>query len=174
MPVIEWNAHLFHPDTEAFPFHPRAAYTPDASQFANGIGGWSVDNPTGDLAVDYAESLASRGVDRCVVVHPEPYGDDHRVVLDVLEKRPDWLGTSLFYPRDDDAPEKLEALVKQQPRIISTRFHAHRGVSGFQTIEGADFPKGNEYFSSFTEPGVRRLWQKGGGLGLIIELHIGP
>ena len=47
-------------------------------------------------------------------------------------------------------------------------------TGGFQTIEGADFPKGNEYFSSFTEPGVRRLWQKGVELGLIIELHIGP
>ena len=26
--------------------------------------------------------------------------DDHSVVLDILEQRPDWLATSLFYPRD--------------------------------------------------------------------------
>ena len=41
-------------------------------------------------------------------------------------------GTSLFYPRDDDAPAKLEALVAQQPRIISTRFHAGRSEASFK------------------------------------------
>ncbi len=119
-------------------------------------------------------SLSERGVDRAVVVHPEPYGDDHSLVLDVLRRRPDWLGTSLFYPRDDESVAKLAALVAEQPRIISTRFHAHRGISGFQRIVGGEFPKGNEYFDSFEEPGVRALWAKAVELGLIVELHIGP
>jgi hypothetical protein len=144
-------AHLFHPDTEKFPIHARASYSPDPTglKYAD-MGGWTVSQPSGDVVDDYAESLRQRGVHRSVVVHPEPYGDDHRVVLHALERQPGWLGTSLFYPSDgacetplrrryglagfsslrprptDDAPTKLQALVCQQPRIVSTRFHAHR------------------------------------------------
>ena len=128
-----------------------------------GAGGWDVPKPTGEVSDDYAESLRLRGIDRAVVVHPEPYVDDHRVVLDVLERRPDWLGTSLFYPRESDAPAKLEALVQQQPRIISTRFHA-----------GRSYPAGGNYFDSFADPGVRALWAKAVELDLVVELHIGP
>ena len=160
-PVIEWNAHLFHPDMDRYPLHPRASYVPDLQGMSYAkVGGWSIASPTGDVVDDYSEGLRQRGVDRCVVVHPEPYGDDHSVVLHALDRRPGWLGTSLFYPRDKDAPQKLEKLVQKQPRIISTRFHAHRGK--------------REYFESFNEPGVRALWRKAVELGLIIELHIGP
>ena len=173
MTVIEWNAHLFHADVTRFPFHPRASYRPDVSP-GSGAGGWSVDHPTAEVSDDYAQSLRARGIDRCVVVHPEPYGDDHSVILDVLDRHPEWLGTSLFYPRESDAVSKLEVLVAQQPRIISTRFHAHRGVAGFQAIAGGEFPKGNEYFDSFNDPCVRALWGRAVELGLIIELHIGP
>jgi predicted TIM-barrel fold metal-dependent hydrolase len=51
-------------------------------------------------------------------------------------------------------------LVRQEPKIIATRFHAHRGTQA--------------YLDSFTESGVRALWETAGALGLIIELHIGP
>ena len=30
--IIEWNAHMFSSDTDRYPFHPRATYTPDAQQ----------------------------------------------------------------------------------------------------------------------------------------------
>jgi predicted TIM-barrel fold metal-dependent hydrolase len=70
------------------------------------------------------------------------------------------MGTSLFYPRDPKAPGKLAELVKQEPRIISTRFHAHRGKES--------------YLDTFADPGVRALWKQAVDLGLIIELHIGP
>jgi predicted TIM-barrel fold metal-dependent hydrolase len=96
-----------------------------------------------------------------ILVQPEPYGDDHRLVLDCLQREPQRLwGTSLFYPRDEDAPAKLAALVRQEPRIIATRFHAQRGHA--------------PYFERFDEPGVRALWEAAGDLGLIVELHIGP
>lgn len=147
--IIEWNAHMFSRDTDRYPFHPRAAYIPDSAR-------WSAD----PLA-DYLERMASEGIDRAVLVHPEPYGDDHRLVLDCLERVPDrLLATSLFYPKDEAAPQKLTDLVSQYPKIISTRFHAHRGKV--------------HYLDSFHDPGVRALWQTAGELGLIIELHIGP
>jgi predicted TIM-barrel fold metal-dependent hydrolase len=69
-------------------------------------------------------------------------------------------GTSLFYPADADAPKRLEELARKEPRIISTRFHAHRGKE--------------EYLKSFADDGVRALWKKCADLGLIVELHIGP
>ena len=100
-------------------------------------------------------------IDRAVVVHPEPYGDDHRLILECLEREPERLrGTSLFYPKDPDAPQKLAELVAREPKIIATRFHAHRGKE--------------LYLDSFNDKGVRTLWEKAVELGLIVELHIGP
>lgn len=147
--IIEWNAHMFSADRARYPFHPRAAYRPGP-----GTG-------TPDPLADYLARLDAEGIDRAVLVHPEPYGDDHRLILDCLKREPErFWGTSLFYPRDDDAPDKLRALVREEPRIVATRFHAHRGTSA--------------YFESFEEPGVRRLWETASDLGLIVELHIGP
>jgi predicted TIM-barrel fold metal-dependent hydrolase len=147
--IIEWNAHMFSQDTARYPFHPRAAYTPDAAYLS------------ADPLADYLAHMNTAGIDKAVLVHPEPYGDDHRLVLDCLHREPEqFLGTSLFYPRDADAPQKLTDLVRRQPKIIATRFHAHRG----KTL----------YFEHFQETGVRALWETAGQLGLVIELHIGP
>jgi predicted TIM-barrel fold metal-dependent hydrolase len=147
--IIEWNVHIFSADTARYPFHPKAVYTPDPTKFS----ATPLD--------DYLAHMAAEGIDRAILVHPEPYGDDHRLVLDCLEREPDrFLGTSLFYPRDAAAPDKLTALVQQQPKIIATRFHAHRGKTA--------------YLERFDEPGVVALWQRAAELGLVIELHIGP
>ncbi|MDA0338204.1 MAG: amidohydrolase family protein [bacterium] len=147
--IIEWNQHIFHPDTGRYPLHERAAYAPDVSKYA------------ADPLAAYIGHMRQEGIDRAVLVHPEPYGDDHRLLLDCLEREPGlFLGTSLFYPKDADAPLHLAELVERQPRIISTRFHAHRGKE--------------HYLDSFAEKGVRALWEKAVELGLIIELHIGP
>ncbi|MEE2659266.1 MAG: amidohydrolase family protein [Candidatus Latescibacterota bacterium] len=146
--IIEWNTHIFHPDSGRYPFHARAAYRPTIAD-------------EGDPLGDYKQVMVDEGIDRAVLVHPEPYGDDHCLVLECLDREPDlFLGTSLYYPDDADGPRKLEELVRQQPKIIATRFHAHRGKS--------------MYLEDFADAGVRALWEKAVGLGLIIELHIGP
>jgi L-fuconolactonase len=147
--VIEWNAHIFSPDLERYPFHPQAAYRPDVSR-----------QPKDPLGA-YMERLREEGIDRAVIVHPEPYGDDHRLVLECLRREPERLrGTCLFYPKDPDAPRKMAELVKREPRIVALRFHAHRGKE--------------TYLESFRDRGVRALWEKAVELGLIVELHIGP
>jgi predicted TIM-barrel fold metal-dependent hydrolase len=147
--IIEWNQHIFHADTERFPLHERAVYRPDMSR--RGM----------EPLVVYMEHMRNEGIDGAILVHPEPYGDDHRLVLDCLEREPAlFFGTSLFYPKDDDAPQRLVDLVSEQPRIIATRFHAHRGKE--------------QYLDSFSDKSVLALWQKAVELGLIIELHIGP
>jgi predicted TIM-barrel fold metal-dependent hydrolase len=147
--LIEWNTHLFSRDSARYPFHPQAAYIPPEDQLSD------------DPLADYLKWMESLHMDYAVIVHPEPYGDDHRLVLDSLKREPDRLfGTSLFYPKDPDAPRKLADLVRQEPKIISTRFHAHRGK--------------DLYLNSFAEPGVIALWEVAAELGLIVELHIGP
>ena len=147
--IIEWNVHIFSSDTQRYPFHPRASYIPDTSRLS--------PHPL----EEYMAHMRSQGIDRAVLVHPEPYGDDHRLVLDCLDREPErFLATTLFYPRDGDAPQRLTKLVREQPKIVATRFHAHRGKTG--------------YFDTFEEEGVRMLWEAAASLGLVVELHIGP
>ncbi len=149
IPVIEWNAHMFSSDTTSYPIHPMATYVPDLST-----------HPA-DPLVAYLGHLEEEKIDRAVIVHPEPYGDNHLLIIDCLKRRPNILrGTSLFYPKDPDAPKKLETLVHRVPHIVSTRFHAHRGKEN--------------YLNSFADDGPKALWKKAVDLGLVIELHIGP
>ena len=148
-PVVEWNVHMFSSDLSRFPLHPQAVYKRDVSK-----------DPADPLA-NYLKQLDGAGVARAVIVQPEPYGDDHALVLDCLKREPNRLkGTSLFYPRDANAPKKLAQLVRQEPRIVSTRFHAHRGKEN--------------YLTTFADDGVRALWKQAVDLDLVIELHIGP
>jgi len=147
--IIEWNAHIFSPNLQRYPFHQDAAYIPDVSAIP--------DDPLGH----YLQRMEQEGIDRAVLDHPEPYGDDHRLILECLEREKERLkGTCLFYPKDPDAPRKMAELIARQPRIIAARIHAHRGKE--------------MYLDSFTSPEVRRLWEKALELGLVIELHIGP
>ena len=147
--IIEWNAHMFSADTTRYPIHPRATYVPKGQFSADPLG-------------DYLERMQAHQIDRAVLVHPEPYGDDHRLVLDCLEREPDrFKATALYYPRDTDAPARLRDLVAQQPKIIAIRFHAtHRDHKA--------------YLDSFADPGVVALWKTAAELKLIVELHIGP
>jgi len=149
-PVIEWNMHMFSSDVAKFPYHPKATYKPDPAK-----------SPADPLAA-YEAHMKEFGIDRAVLVQPEPYGDDHKLVLDCLARTSPqkFKGTSLFYTTDPEAPAKLEALVKAHPRICSTRFHLHRGNKA--------------YFASFEDVGVRALWKKAVDLDLVVELDIGP
>ena len=149
-PVIEWNMHMFSSNTAKFPFSPRGTYKPDATRLA------------ADPLVAYQAHMKEFGIDKAMFVHPEPYGDDHALVLDCLARTSpqQFKATSMFFPKDSDAPQKLEALVKAHPRIVSTRFHLHRGNTA--------------YFETFTDPGVRALWKKAVELNLVVELDIGP
>ena len=77
--IIEWNAHMFSRDTQRYPFHSRAAYLPDT------------DLLEVDPLAAYLERMRREGIDRAVLVHPEPYGDDHRLLLDCLAREPERL-----------------------------------------------------------------------------------
>jgi L-fuconolactonase len=147
--IVEWNTHIFSSDTARYPFHPRAAYRP-------GTAALSAD-PLGD----YLARMQEEGIDRAVLVHPEPYGDDHSLVLDCLSARPDLFRiTTLFYPSDTDAPDRLNALAASVDGVVATRFHRHAGKDA--------------YVNDFTDAGVEPLWEAAASLDLWVELHIGP
>jgi L-fuconolactonase len=151
--IVDWGAHMFSRDQRRFPYHPQATYTPDDSAL--------LDDP---LAA-YLDYMRREGIDHAVLVQPEPYGDDHGLLLECLAGEPERLrGASLFYPKDPDAPRKLAELVGHpegtRPRIVAVRFHAHRGKE--------------TYLNSFADDGVRALWRAAAELGLMVELHIGP
>ncbi len=147
--IVEWNAHMFSRDTRRYPFHPAAAYVPDGADLED------------DPLTAYLERMRQAGIDRAVLVHPEPYGDDHRLLLDCLAREPQRLrGVCHFFPKDPDSPRKLAETVRQESRIVAVRMHAHRGKQ--------------HYLGSFADAGVRAIWRAAAELGLIVELHIGP
>lgn len=146
--IIEWNAHMFSSDTERYPFHSNAAYVPDSSR-------WEKD----PLAA-YMQEMKKEGIDRAVLVHPEPYGDDHRLALDCVARHPDlFRTTALFYPKDTDSPAKLKKLLAaNEGTIVAHRFHAHQGKEN--------------YLDSFDDQTVHDLWVTAGEAGVFNELHI--
>jgi predicted TIM-barrel fold metal-dependent hydrolase len=147
--VIEWVSHLFSRDTARYPFYAQAAYTP------------SEDMQHDDPVATYLDVMRASGIDRAVLVHPEPYGDDHSLVLEGLRREPDrFRAVAHMLPNNPGAAERLAALVKREPRFIAARLHRHRGK--------------DHYFASFADKSVRAIWRTAAELGLIIELHIGP
>jgi predicted TIM-barrel fold metal-dependent hydrolase len=140
---------MFSRDTRHYPFHTQAAYLPDAADLAD------------DPLKSYLKRMRQLGIDRAVLVHPEPYGDDHRLILNCLARVSDRLrGVCHFFPNDPDSPRKLAALVQQESRMVAVRLHTHRGK--------------DHYLGSFADAGVRAIWRTAAELGLIVELHIGP
>ena len=147
--IVEWNAHMFSSDISRYPFYTHAAYIPERESLL------------ADPLAAYQQRMKEMDIARAVLVQPEPYGDDHRLVLDCLRREPLRLkGTCLFLPKDPDALAKLADLAAAEPRIAALRFHAHRGKE--------------LYLDSFHDANVRALWQRAGELRLVIELHIGP
>jgi L-fuconolactonase len=147
--VIEWIHHLFSQDTTRYLFYPQAAYTP------------SGDMLHADPLAAYLEDMRAGGIDRAVLVQPEPYGDDHSLVLDALRREPDrFRAVAHMLPNNPGAAERLTALVKREPRFVAARLHRHRGK--------------DHYFASFDDVSVRAIWRTAAELGLLIELHIGP
>src|SRR5262245_52741786 len=62
-PVVDTHVHCFAGKDDArFPYHPRAPYRPDAPATPQHL----------------LQCMNEAGVDFAIIVHPEPYQDDHR------------------------------------------------------------------------------------------------
>ena len=138
-PVIDAHVHLFAADQARFPYHPDAPYVPDRH---------SPVEP-------FLDHLAAARIDGAVLVHPEPYQDDHRYTLHCLAVAGKRLrATCLFDPNSPETPEAMMKLC-EQPGFVAMRIHCHR----------------EDRLPEFDSGLLREIWHTAAQLGLCLQLH---
>ena len=144
--VIDTHLHCFAGgDDKRFPYHLRAPYQPQPPATPQHL----------------LHCMDGAGVDGAVVVHPEPYQDDHRYLEYCLQVGKGRLkGTCLFFADRPGSLDKMAPLVKKYPgRIVTARLHAYAPCR----------------LPPFGKPDlVRNLWKTATDLGLAMQLHFEP
>lgn len=141
--VVDTHLHCFAGNKDPrFPYHPRGPYQPAEKA-----------SPEQLLAC-----MDGAGVNYAIVVHPEPYQDDHRYLEHCLEVGKGRLkGVCLVFA---DQPKSMEQLAKLAKRgdIVAVRLHAYAP----------------DRLPPFGKPEMRAFWKKASDLGLAVQLHIEP
>jgi predicted TIM-barrel fold metal-dependent hydrolase len=154
-PIVDTHVHLFAADEKRFPFSPNAPYRPKPQ---------TVD--------EYIRFASKAGIDHAIIVHPEPYQDDHRYLEYCFSREhiPMFFkGTCLFDPIAPDTPDLMTALVKRNAgRIVALRIHEVRAPGTPAATGGAI--KDRDMHSSAMQATWRRVEQ----LGLAIQMHFLP
>lgn len=142
-PVIDTHLHCFDgKDSTRFPYHNRAPYRPEAAQ-------------TPELLLKCMEGA---DVNYAIVVHPEPYQDDHRYLEHCLQVGKGRLkGTCLFFADRPGSMDRMSALVNKG-NIVAARIHAYAP----------------DRLPPFGKPELKELWKLAGDLGLAVQLHFEP
>ena len=142
-PLIDTHLHCFAGTKDTrFPYHPRAPYRPEPAAAPEHL----------------LKCMEGAGVSHAIVVHPEPYQDDHRYLeycLEVGKKR--LKGTCLVFA---DRPASVAQLPKLAKRgdIVAVRVHAYAP----------------DRLPPFGKPELRNLWKQASDLGLALQLHFEP
>jgi predicted TIM-barrel fold metal-dependent hydrolase len=142
-PIVDTHLHCFAGDKDPrFLYHPQGPYRPaDAS-----------------TPEQLLKCMDGAGVDYAIVVHPEPYQDDHAYLehcLAVGGKR--LKGTCLFFADRPGSLEKMPALAKKTA-LVAARVHAYAP----------------DRQPPFGKPELKNLWKTAGDLGLAVQLHFEP
>src|SRR5262245_37569918 len=128
VPRVDAHLHCFAgSDDQRFPYHERAPYRPAAPATPEHL----------------LDCMRVAGVNYSVVVHPEPYQDDHRYLeycLKVGQKK--LKGTLLLFADRPGSLDKLPELC-QRLDVVALRVHAYAP----------------ERLPPFGTPELRRLWQ---------------
>src|SRR5262245_44615656 len=143
VPVVDTHLHCFAgAKDKRFPYHERAPYRPEEAASPE----------------DLLRCMEGAGVDYAIVVHPEPYQDDHRYLEHCLTVGKGKLkGTALVFADRPGSVAQLPNLVKRLP-IVAVRIHAYA-------------PK---RLPPFGRPELRDLWTRAGELGIAMQLHFEP
>ncbi len=140
--LVDTHLHCFAGNSSKFPYHRKAPYTPQ-----------EVASPEHLL-----KCMHQAGVDHAIVVHPEPYQDDHRYLEHCLDLGDGRLkGTILLFADRPGSLDQMSRLAKRGD-IIAARVHAY--------APGRMPP--------FGKPELRRLWELAAENGLAIQLHFEP
>jgi predicted TIM-barrel fold metal-dependent hydrolase len=151
--LIDTHIHLFAADQARFPYHRNAVYKP----------------PAQDLEA-YSAFVKQAGIDHTIIVHPEPYQDDHRYLEHCFRNEPSrgfFKGTCLFDPVSPGTPARMKELMDRNPnRIVALRIH--------ETQEGAKPPSMSGPIRDRDMGGMRPVWAAAQKLGLAIQMHLIP
>jgi predicted TIM-barrel fold metal-dependent hydrolase len=141
VPVIDTHIHCFAgPGNSRFPYHEKATYKPEV-----------IATPEQLLVC-----MNGAGVDFGVIIHPEPYQDDHRYLEYCLEVgKGRFKGTILVFCDRPGSMGQLPRLAKRGD-IIAARIHAY-------------LP---DRLPPFGKPELRQLWKLAADNGLAVQLHL--
>ena len=143
VPRVDTHLHCFAGKQDSrFPYHSQGPYQPEEPATVEHL-----------LA-----TMEDAGVDYAIVVHPEPYQDDHRYLEYCLAAGKGKLkGTLLLFA---DRPGSLEQLpdLARRLEVIAVRVHAYAP----------------ERLPPFGKPELRRLWQLAADHNLAVQLHFEP
>lgn len=159
-PIVDAHVHLFAADRQRFPFHPNAPYAPPAQ-----------------TVEDYVKFAVAAGIDHAVLVHPEPYQDDHRYLEYCFVQEPSpmfFKGTCLFDPIAPETPDRIAALVKRNPgRIVALRIHEVR-KPGEPALASGAIASGPIKDRDLHSPAMKTTWRRVQESGLAIQMHFLP
>lgn len=151
--LIDTHIHLF--DSQRFPYHASAVYKPAAAPLDA-----------------YSRFVKEAGIDHTIIVHPEPYQDDHRYLEYCFANEPKpgfFKGTCLYDPIDPATPARLAELAKRNPgRIVALRIHENQPLSAKPTTSGAIRDR------DLRDPQLKKAWEAAGKLGMAIQMHFIP
>ncbi len=153
--IVDTHVHLFASDKTRFPYHPNAPYAP----------------PAADLRA-YKMFLDRSKLNHAVIVHPEPYQDDHRYLEHCLKNEPSpgfFKGTCLFDPIAPDTPDRLDELFQRYPgRIVAFRIHEMGERGSEPETSGAIKNRDLQH------AGMKNTFHKCHELGLAVQMHFLP
>lgn len=142
--IVDTHLHCFAGSNPRFPYHDRGPYQPEKAATPEHL----------------LECMDHAAVDFAIIVHPEPYQDDHRYLEHCLAVGGDRVkGTCLFFADRPGSVDAMAPLVQRCPgQIIAARVHAYAPdrLPPFGTRE------------------LRHLWKTASDLGLAIQLHFEP
>jgi predicted TIM-barrel fold metal-dependent hydrolase len=146
---------LFADDQARFPFHANATYKPAAEPLEK-----------------YVEFVRQARIDHSIIVHPEPYQDDHRYLEYCFEHEPSrnfFKGTCLFDPIAPDTPARMAALARKHPgRIVALRA---REIQDEKLPPPTSGPIRDRDMAS---PAMLAAWRQAHDLGMAIQMHFIP
>jgi predicted TIM-barrel fold metal-dependent hydrolase len=152
--VIDSHMHLFAGDPARFPYN-SGSYKPKP------------------LPVEaYVTFVQKAHIDHTVIVHPEPYQDDHRYLEYCFAHEPSphfFKGTCLFDPIDPKTPKRIEVLMlRNRGRIVALRIHEIHPAGTPSTTTGVIRDR------DLKDPQMTVTWRAAHDLGLAIQLHCIP
>ena len=151
--LVDTHVHFFDP--KKFPYHPRATYQPPPERVE-----------------DYAVFAREAGITHTVIVHPEPYQDDHRYLDYCFTQEPSstrFLGTCLLDALDPKTPARMRDLKKRYDgRLIALRVHAMNAPGEPPLVSG---PIKNRDLAA---PQMAKVWSAAGEVGIAIQVHFLP